>query len=188
MFYRAIQPGKDRLNSAFYCGSPAVLRRKALEEVGGFAVESVTEDVLTSLRLHRRGWKSVYHNETLIYGVAPSTGGSYLRQRLRWGRGAMQVLRLDNPVFGPGLTVAQRLSYLGSLIHWFEGWRKLVYYVSPPVFLITGILPIRALDLPFLALWGAYHGSMAVAFYLASRGYASVARAEQFGHERANPR
>lgn len=184
LFFRVIQPGKDRLNSAFYCGSPAVLRRRALEEVGGFAVESVTEDILTSLRLHRRGWKSVYHNETLAYGVAPASGRAYLRQRLRWGQGAMQVLRLDNPLLGPGLTLSQRLSYLASLITWFEGWRKLVYYLCPPVFLLTGVLPIRTLDLPFLLLWTGYHGAMAVAFRLASRGYGSLLRAEKFAMAR----
>ncbi|MCS7173223.1 MAG: glycosyltransferase [Armatimonadetes bacterium] len=184
LFFRVIQPGKDRMNAAFYCGSPAVLRRKALEEIGGFAVESVTEDILTSLRLHRRGWKSIYHNETLAYGVAPASGRAYLRQRLRWGQGAMQVLRLENPLIGPGLTLAQRLSYLASLITWFEGWRKLVYYLSPPIFLLTGILPIRTLDLPFLLLWTGYHGATAVAFYLASRGYGSLLRAEKFAMAR----
>lgn len=184
LFFRVIQPGKDRMNSAFYCGSPAVLRRKALEEIGGFAVESVTEDILTSLRLHRRGWKSVYRNETLAYGVAPASGPAYLRQRLRWGQGAMQVLRLDNPLLGPGLTLPQRLSYLASLITWFEGWRKLVYYLCPPVFLLTGILPLRAVDLPFLLLWTSYHGAMAVAFRLAGRGYARILQTEKFAMAR----
>ncbi|MDR5708928.1 MAG: glycosyltransferase [Armatimonadota bacterium] len=184
LFFRVIQPGKDRMNAAFYCGSPAVLRRKALQEVGGFAVESVTEDILTSLRLHRRGWKSIYHNETLAYGVAPASGRAYLRQRLRWGQGAMQVLRLENPLAGPGLTLPQRLSYLASLITWFEGWRKLVYYLSPPVFLLTGILPIRTFDFPFFLLWTAYHGAMAWAFHLASRGYGSLLRAEKFAMAR----
>ena len=184
LFFRVIQPGKDRMNAAFYCGSPAVLRRRALEEVGGFAVESVTEDLLTSLRLHRRGWKSIYHNETLAYGVAPASGRAYMRQRLRWGQGAMQVLRLDNPLLGPGLTLSQRLSYLASLITWFEGWRKLVYYLCPPVFLLTGILPIRTLDFPFLLLWTGYHGAMAVAFRLAGRGYGQILRAEKFAMAR----
>lgn len=55
LFYGLIQDGNDMWNAAFFCGSCAVLRRTALESIGGFAVETVTEDAHTALRMHRQG-------------------------------------------------------------------------------------------------------------------------------------
>jgi len=184
LFFRVIQPGKNHWNAAFYCGSPAVLRRAALEDVGGFATETVTEDLHTSIRLHARGWKSVYHSEVLAYGLAPSTAQPYRIQRLRWGRGAMQVLRLDNPLWRRGLTLPQRLTYLASMITWFEGWQKAVLYVAPPAFYLTGQLPVRAVDWVFLLAFAAYHLLSNLAFKLASRGYGMVLLTEHYNMAR----
>src|SRR5438105_14610 len=115
LFFRVLQPGKDRLNAAFFVGSCAVLRRRALEEIGGFATGTVTEDIETSLLLHRQGWRSVYLNETLAYGLAPSNARAFHVQHLRWGQGAMQVIRQYRPMQMRGLTIAQRIAYLDSL-------------------------------------------------------------------------
>lgn len=184
LFFRVIQPGKNHWNAAFYCGSPAVLRRAALDDVGGFATETVTEDLHTSIRMHGRGWKSVYHSEAVAYGLAPSTVAPYRTQRLRWGRGAMQVLRLDNPLWRPGLSLAQRLTYLASMITWFEGWQKAVLYLAPPVFFATGQLPVRAVDWTFLVTFVAYHALSNLAFKLASRGYGMVLLTEHYNMAR----
>ena len=58
MFYGLIHRGLDRWGGAFFCGSAAVLRRKALDSVGGFAGETITEDAETALEIHSAGWKS----------------------------------------------------------------------------------------------------------------------------------
>jgi len=71
LFSRVIQRGKDTWNAALFCGSCAVVRRSALDEIGGFATGTVTEDLHTSIRLHARGWKSVFHEQALAFGVAP---------------------------------------------------------------------------------------------------------------------
>ncbi len=89
LFYRVIQPGKNHSNSAFWCGSPSIVRRKALEDVGGVATETVTEDIHTSVRMHSRGWDSLFLNEVLAYGIAPQTIQAFQLQRLRWAQGTM---------------------------------------------------------------------------------------------------
>jgi cellulose synthase (UDP-forming) len=184
LFFRVIQPGKQHWNAAFYCGSPAVLRREALDDVGGFATETVTEDFHTSIRMHARGWKSVYHDEPLAYGLAPSAVAPYRIQRLRWGRGGMQVLRLENLLWRRGLSLPQRVTYLASVIHWFEGWQKAVLYLAPPVFFATGQLPVRAVDWAFLAAFAGYHALSNLAFKLASRGYGMVLLTERYNMAR----
>ena len=171
LFFRVIQPGKDYRNAAVFSGSCAVFRRRALEDVGGFAPETVAEDLHTSIRLHARGWKSVYHNEILAYGLAPVTAGPYHAQRLRWGRGAMQVFRYANPLTLPGLSLAQRLNYLATMGAYFDGFQKLVFYMTPAVYLFAGILPVNTLDYAFVARFGLTYGLLLIAYKLACRGH-----------------
>ena len=96
------------------------------------AVETVTEDIHTTIRLHRRGWRSVYHNEVLARGLAAADSDQYAAQRVRWGTGAMQVLRVENPLLVSGLTLRQRVSYASTVLGWFESWRSLGYLLIPP--------------------------------------------------------
>ena len=81
MFYGVIQRGSDKWNAAFFCGSAAVLRRKALDDAGGFSGISITEDCETAVALHSRGWNSVYVDKPLIAGLQPATFASFIGQR-----------------------------------------------------------------------------------------------------------
>ena len=153
LFYRRLQAGRNRWNAAFCCGTGVLFRTAALRTVGGLATETVTEDIHTSIRLHRRGWRSVYHNEVLARGLAAADATQYLEQRLRWGTGAMQVLRTENPAFVSGLRPMQRVSYLATLLGWFEAWRTLGYLLAPMVVLFTGAVPVQASWTTFLAFF-----------------------------------
>ena len=171
LFYRAIQAGKNRWQAAFWCGTGAVVRVDALQEVGGVATGTVTEDILTTVRLHRRGWRTVYHNEVLARGLAASTSEQFQLQRLRWGTGAMQVLRSENPLVVPGLTLPQRAAYASTLLGWFESWRSLGYLVVPIVVLLTGVMPVRADAMVFAIAFGVTFTCQQGALRLLSRGY-----------------
>ena len=170
LFYRVIQPGKNRWGAAFWCGTGAVVRIAALREVGGVATGTITEDIHTTVRLHRRGWKTIYHNEVLARGLAARTAAEYQLQRLRWGIGAMQVLRLENPLTVSGLRLTQRVAYASTLLGWFEPWRSLGYLLMPLVVLFTGAVPIRAHPIAFLAAFGTTFALQQVALRLLSRG------------------
>ncbi len=110
LFYRALEPGKNRWGAAFWCGTSALVRVAALRDVGGVAYETLTEDIHTTVRMHRRGWRTAFHNEVLAYGLAARDAEQYQTQRSRWGIGAMQLLRLERPLTGRGLTLAQRVA------------------------------------------------------------------------------
>ena len=156
LFYNIIQPGKNRWNAAFWCGSNSIMRRSALLSVGGIATETVTEDIHTSLRLHAAGWKSIYHNELLSMGLAPQDFLAFTVQRLRWGQGAMQVLRRENPLFKPGLTFVQRINYLSSITTYFEAYQRLIYILAPSIVLFTAVLPIHTAITPFMVRFIPY--------------------------------
>ena len=135
MFYGLVQKGLDKWNAAFFCGSAAVLRRQALEEVGGFHGSSVTEDAETALELHAHGWNSVYVQKPLIAGLQPETFESFIGQRSRWARGMAQILLLKNPLFVPGLKMAQRLCYLSSSLFWLFPLSRMVFIFAPLMYI-----------------------------------------------------
>lgn len=172
LFYRVLQAGKNRWGAAFWCGTGALVRVAALREVGGVATDTVTEDIHTTIRLHRRGWRTVYHNEVLARGLAAADAQQYQLQRLRWGTGAMQVLRAENPLTCSGLTVPQRLSYAATLLGWFDSWRSLGYLLVPMAVLVTGAVPIRADAGTFAVAFGATFALQRVALVLLGRGRA----------------
>lgn len=135
LFYGLVQDGNDLWNAAFFCGSCAVLRRSALQSIGGFAVQTVTEDAHTALKLHRQGWNSAYTRIPQAAGLATESLSSHIGQRIRWARGMVQIFRLDNPLLGKGLTLVQRLCYANAMLHFLAGIPRLVYLTAPLAFL-----------------------------------------------------
>lgn len=136
LFYGLVQTGNDTWNAAFFCGSCALLRRSALESIGGFAVETVTEDAHTALRMHRKGWNSAYLGIPQAAGLATESLSAHIAQRIRWARGMAQIFRTDNPLLGKGLSVFQRLCYLNAMMHFLAGLPRLVFLLAPLAFLL----------------------------------------------------
>ncbi|HLR78710.1 MAG TPA: PilZ domain-containing protein, partial [Burkholderiaceae bacterium] len=96
----------------------------------------VTEDAHTALRLHRKGYRSAYLRMPLAAGLATENLAAHVGQRIRWARGMVQIFRMDNPLFGSGLTLAQRLCYLNAMLHFLAGIPRLIYLTAPLAFLL----------------------------------------------------
>jgi len=184
LFFRVIQRGKDYWNAAFYCGSCAAIRRQALDRIGGFATGTVTEDIHTSLRLHKLGYRSVYHDESLAYGVAPAKIEPFLKQRVRWGVGAMNVWRKEGILFTRGLSLAQRLNYLATVLAYFDGWQKAFFYFAPVYVLMAGAMPIGVDGGVFLLHFAPYIALNFLAFEEIARGYGRSFLIEQYNMAR----
>jgi cellulose synthase (UDP-forming) len=136
LFYGVVQDGNDFWNASFFCGSCAVLRREALDEVGGIAVETVTEDAHTSLRMQMNGWGTAYVNIPQAAGLATERLSAHVGQRIRWARGMIQILRIDNPLFAPGLTFPQRLCYFNAMCHFLYAVPRLIFLTAPLIYLL----------------------------------------------------
>jgi cellulose synthase (UDP-forming) len=184
LFFRVIQRGKDYWNAAFFCGSCAVMRRSALDAIGGFATGTVTEDLHTSLRLHAKGYKSVYHAEALAFGLAPESIEPFIGQRVRWGQGAMHVWRMEGLLRHRGLSWAQRLNYLASVLTYFDGWQKAVFYIAPVIVLLTGTLPLLTTTPDFLWHFVPYYLLTFWVFEEVGRGYGRSIYIEQYNMAR----
>ncbi|MCO5354611.1 UDP-forming cellulose synthase catalytic subunit [Acidovorax kalamii] len=158
LFYGIVQDGNDLWNASFFCGSCAIIRRKELLEVGGIAVETVTEDAHTALKLSRLGYNTAYLEVPQAAGLATESLSGHVGQRIRWARGMAQIARTDNPLFGKGLKFGQRLCYLNAMLHFFYGLPRLVFLTAPLAYLFFGAhvfqasaLMITAYALPHLA-------------------------------------
>jgi cellulose synthase (UDP-forming) len=136
LFYGIVQDGNDFWNATFFCGSCAVLRRTALDEIGGIAVETVTEDAHTSLRMQMNGWGTAYINIPQAAGLATERLSAHVGQRIRWARGMIQILRSDNPLFAPGLKLAQRLCYFNAMAHFLYAVPRLIFLSAPLIYLL----------------------------------------------------
>ncbi|MGY6705008.1 UDP-forming cellulose synthase catalytic subunit [Roseinatronobacter sp.] len=171
MFYHQGHRGLDRWGGAFFCGSASVLRRAALDDVGGFAGETITEDAETALEIHSKGWKSLYVDHAMIAGLQPETFVTFIEQRGRWAAGMMQLLMLKNPLRRKGMSLSQRLCYLNSMTFWLFPLVRMVFILAPLAYLFFGLHIFVATIEEVLVYMGAY---MAISFMVQNALYARV--------------
>ncbi len=130
LFNGPTQQGNDGLGAVWLVSTSVLIRRAALEEIGGFYPHSVTEDVPTGFLMTARGWESRYHTEPLSRGMPPVGFAAMLRQRQRWAEGETQHTLKVLPRVWPDLPWRKRLSYLFLPVN----------TVTRMVFLLGGVL------------------------------------------------
>ena len=172
IFYELVCPGKNHFNAAFCVGTNVMFRRAALDEIGGIATGSNSEDIWTSLELHRRGWRSTYVPQVLARGLAPGDVSSYLKQQLRWACGGFEVL-LRGKLFrrGNGLTADQRLQYLFVGTHYLLSLAMLTFMLLPAVYLLFGLSPIKADGVTWAAHYLPFQVMVLLVTWLQSGGF-----------------
>lgn len=142
IFYEVVCEAKQAVGAAFCCGTNVLLRRSALLSVGGFDERSVTEDFATSLYLHLKGYRSIYYNHVLAFGMAPITLGAFFTQQMRWATGTIGVVRplVREFIRAPrALRLSQWWEYFLSATYYFIGWSFLILALGPVAFLLTGL-------------------------------------------------
>ena len=176
VFYEYICEGKSASGAMFCCGTNVVLRTEALRSVGGFDETSVTEDFATSVRLHIKGWKTLYYNHVFVHGLGPETLAGYFTQQTRWAMGTLSVFKriiaqfLRHP---RALPISYWWEYSLSGSYYFIGWAWFIFILSPIVFTLFGVRPLIADPLLYLAAFAPYFGFSLYNFYLSmvKRGY-----------------
>ncbi|MCA1992213.1 MAG: glycosyltransferase [Coleofasciculus sp. S288] len=145
VFYRQIQPIRDGAGSVICSGTSFVVRRTALDTVGGFVTDSLSEDYFTGIRLSAKGYRLVYLDEKLSAGLAAENIAAHAVQRLRWARGTLQAFFIQaNPLTIPGLRPLQRLAHLEGLLHWFTSLSTVGFLLMPLAYSFLGVIPLRA--------------------------------------------
>jgi cellulose synthase (UDP-forming) len=168
LFFGAIAHGKDGIGATFCCGTNVLFRREALDDIGGFPEESLTEDFELSIELHSRGWKSAYVPEVLASGLGPEDMASYVSQQQRWARGCLSAFP---KIVRTRLPLRLRLQYFLSAMYFLSGWTVLVYMSFPVVRILTGEQPLAAATAnQFLLHFGPYFAAALLTVAVAGGG------------------
>lgn len=168
VFYSLIQSGKNRFNSAFCVGTNVVFRRSAVLDIGGMYTKSKSEDIWTSLKLHEKGYESVYIPSVLAVGKTPETMMAYSKQQLRWATGSFEIFIYHQPFFRRQLTIDQRLQYFATTSYYFVGFSVFLLLLLPPLQIFFNLSPIST-SIPaweWALLYSGFYGSQLIlAFY-----------------------
>lgn len=144
VFYRQVQRVRDGAGAVVCAGTSFVMRRSALESVGGFVTEAVSEDFFTGIQLAAKGHKLVYLNEKLSAGLAAENIAAHALQRIRWEQGTLQSFFIrSNPLTIPGLSPIQRLAYFEGLLHWFTSIARVGLLLMPLAYSFLGVVPLQ---------------------------------------------
>lgn len=141
-YYGPIQQGLNGLGCAVAIGANCTFRRSALESIGGHG-RGLAEDLITSIRIHAAGWKSVYVPEVLSRGLVPEDLGGFLRQQLKWSAGAVDVVFSELPKAFRRLSWGQRLTYAAIGTYYLTGPSTAIYVVLPFLALTFGWQPVH---------------------------------------------
>lgn len=142
-FMRYIENARNTKGAVLHVGTNAVFRRKFVDKVGGYPTTSITEDMALGLKLQAEGYNSIFVNECLACGLSASTYPDLVKQRDRWCRGNLQVLKHHRKNAFKKLNWRQKLIYLDGVLYWFTGLIKLTYIITPIIYLLTGIVIVN---------------------------------------------
>ncbi len=151
-FFREVNIGRNRSNSVVYAGSNTVISREALEKVGGIRTGTITEDFATGLDIQAAGYRTLAIDKVVAHGLAPKDFKGLIKQRQRWARGCVQVLRSMRFVTSP-LPLKAKASYMVCFLYWWTFVRRLIYILSPILFVVFGIVVVDCSLKELLLIW-----------------------------------
>lgn len=177
-FMRDIQSARAAKNAVLHVGTNALFRRSCIMEINGYPTCSITEDMAVGMVLQARGYRSLLINEELVYGLSASTLPELIKQRDRWCRGNLQVLRHYNPLFTEGLSFAQKIAYFDGVLYWFCNLQKMVFILCPILYLLFGMM---ALDSTLIEI-ACFYVPYLLAQKMISRVMTPHTRSSRWGH------
>lgn len=159
IFYRIMEPGLNELDSVFCGGTNILIRRTHLNKVGNFPENTITEDSLLGLKFHSEKFKVVYYNRPIAIGLAASSFEEYIKQRCRWAKGNVQIVKtIANWKYYLRLTPVQLFFYLSGVLYFFTPLARLVFLTMPVMFLFFDIAPVLVLFYQIFAFQICYFG------------------------------
>ena len=164
-FFQIGMVERNEHNAIIQHGTMTIVRKHALEEVGGWAMWCITEDTELGLKLFEAGYAAAYIPDSMGRGLIPDTLDAFIAQRYRWVYGAMQIMKRHAGAIFLGrtkLTAGQRYQFLVGWLPWIsDGLGMIVTYMAliwtalmwaaPQTFDV----PLPALSASALALFAA---------------------------------
>lgn len=167
-FSREINILRNASNAVSYTGSNTVLSRKALEEIGGFPLKTITEDFETSIRMQQAGYITYATEEVQAAGLTTTTIQGMMKQRIRWARGIIQSLQNTRAIVSKKLPLRTRITYLSSFLYWWSFFNRLIFILAPILFALFDFKIVSVEFWEILIFWLPSY-----ALYSLSMGYLS---------------
>ncbi len=181
-FYGPTQMSLHGYGCSVAIGANCTFRRKALESIGGHGI-GLAEDLITSIRIHAAGWKSIYNPVVVSRGLVPEDFGSFCKQQLKWARGVFEVTFVEVPKLFTKLSFWQKLSYLTIGTYYLAGITAFFFVFIPFLFFATNILPAQMSFVEFLQR-GSLVAFFAIVIYLYMQQWMSDTKTERGLHWR----
>lgn len=160
-FSREVNILRNTSNAVAYTGSNTVISRKAIEDIHGFPLNTITEDYETSIRLQQTGYITYATQEVQAAGLTTTTIRSMIKQRIRWARGIIHSLQNTRAIFSSKLALSARITYLSSFLYWWSFFNRLIFILSPILFALfdfqivnTGFWEVLVFWLPSYFCYG----------------------------------
>ena len=152
-FYRDIEVARTRTNSCIYGGSNTIITREALNAIGGFFTEAITEDFATGLLIQKAGFVTLSISKKLASGVSAKTLQDLIQQRVRWARGVISTGRKMHIYTAKDLSFGQKMNYWASIWYWYAPIKRFIYIMSPILYATFGIMFFRCNLFQVLLFW-----------------------------------
>ena len=172
---------RNERNAIIQHGTMTMVRRSALEEVGGWGEKTITEDAQLGFMIFSAGYQAVYTSKSYGKGLMPDSFQDYKNQRFRWAYGAMQILRYHaREILGltkSKLTSGQRYHFVAGWLPWIADGINLIFNfaaiawsialitlpndIDPPL-VIFSVLPLALFTFKIAKVVYLYHGAQIV--------------------------
>jgi cellulose synthase (UDP-forming) len=152
-FSKEVNIMRNASNAIAYTGSNTVILRKAMVEINGFPINTITEDFETSIRIQKAGYITYATDEIQAAGLTTTTIKSMLKQRIRWARGVIHSLQNTHAIYTPKLPLKARITYLNSYLYWWSFFNRLVFILSPLLFALFDFQIVNTSFWEVLVFW-----------------------------------
>ena len=151
---------RNEVNAIIVHGTMCLIRRTALDSVGGWSSDTIVEDSDLGIAILANGWLAHYTNRRYGYGLLPDTFEAYKRQRQRWAFGGFQLVRKHWRhllPWMPAFSREQKREFALGWLNWLGAESvglvvALLNIVWVPIVAFANIaVPDRILTLPIIA-------------------------------------
>lgn len=139
--------------TALFTGSNAVFLRKAVDEVGEFPTDTITEDFELGTEINMQGYISLATTQPVSSGITPVDIKGVIKQRTRWARGVVQSCRNLHIFTNPNLSMTNRIILINTYLYWWTFTRRLIYIVAPLLYAIFKVQVVNANFWLLMVIW-----------------------------------
>lgn len=152
-FSREVNILRNASNAVAYTGSNTVIARQGMVDIGGFPLNTITEDFETSIRLQQEGYITYATQEVQAAGQTTTTIPSMIKQRIRWARGIIQSLQNTRAPISRKLPFWTRVTYVSSFLYWWSFFNRLIFILSPILFALFDFQIVNTTFWQILIFW-----------------------------------